>query len=71
MIYPDHQPGRSRFRARVDQDDAHGVAYLRKGGMDVIETVDKTRFIEALASANAYFEQEYGADNIRRIRDYP
>lgn len=57
-------------RERVDADDARGVDYLRKGGMDVIETVDKALFIKALAPANAYFEQEFGAGNIQRIRDF-
>lgn len=57
-------------RARVDADDARGVAYLRDGGMKVIETVDKGTFIKALAPANAYFEKEFGAKNIQRIRDF-
>ncbi len=62
--------GTKANRARVDADDASGVEYLRKGGMEVIEDVDKTQFITALAEANAYFEKEFGADNIQRIRDF-
>jgi len=62
--------GTKANRARVDADDASGVEYLRKGGMEVIEDVDKTKFIAALAEANAYFEQEFGADNIQQIRDF-
>ncbi len=57
-------------RARVDKDDAAGVAYFRSHGVQVIDNVDQSRFVEALGKANAQFEKEFGADNIRRIRDY-
>ena len=35
-------------RARIDQDEANGVAYLRSKGMQVITDVDRTKYQEAL-----------------------
>ncbi len=37
-------------RARVDKDDANGVAELRKKGMTVIENVDKAKFVATLGT---------------------
>lgn len=62
--------GTKANRDRVDEDDAKGVEYLSKGGMSVVEEVDKSTFVAALAEANAQFEKEFGADNIAQIRDY-
>jgi TRAP-type transport system periplasmic protein len=55
-------------RARVDEDDAKGVAELRSKGMQVIENVDRARFVQALTPVNAEFERQFGRDNIERIR---
>jgi tripartite ATP-independent transporter DctP family solute receptor len=57
-------------RARVDQDDASGVAELRKQGMQVIETVDKAKFLERLQPIEAQFEKQFGKANIERIRNF-
>jgi tripartite ATP-independent transporter DctP family solute receptor len=57
-------------RARVDEDDAKGVADLRAKGMTVIENVDKSTFIAAMAKVNAQFEKQFGKDNITKIRNY-
>jgi tripartite ATP-independent transporter DctP family solute receptor len=57
-------------RARVDQDDASGVAELRSKGMTVIENVDKAKFVAALAPVNAEFEKQFGKTNIEAIRNY-
>ncbi|HMN20184.1 MAG TPA: TRAP transporter substrate-binding protein [Ottowia sp.] len=57
-------------RERVDKDDASGVAYFRSHGVQVIENVDKGRFVDALARVNAQFEKDFGAENIQRIRDH-
>ena len=57
-------------RARVDKDDASGVAELRKKGMTVIENVDKAKFVATLAPVNAEFEKQFGKDNLDRIRNY-
>ncbi len=57
-------------RARVDEDDAKGVADLRAKGMTVIDNVDKTKFVQALAPVNAEFEKQFGKANIDRIRNF-
>jgi TRAP-type C4-dicarboxylate transport system substrate-binding protein len=57
-------------RARVDKDDASGVAELRKKGMTVIENVDKAKFVATLAPINAEFEKQFGKANLDRIRNY-
>jgi tripartite ATP-independent transporter DctP family solute receptor len=57
-------------RARVDRDDANGVAELRKKGMTVIENVDKAKFIATLGPVYAEFEKQFGKANLDRIRNY-
>jgi tripartite ATP-independent transporter DctP family solute receptor len=57
-------------RARVDEDDAKGVADLRAKGMTVIDNVDKAKFVAALAPVNAEFEKQFGKANIDKIRNY-
>jgi hypothetical protein len=56
-------------RARVDADDANGVAELRAKGMKVIDNVDKAKFVAALAPVNAGFEKDFGKANLDRIRN--
>jgi TRAP-type transport system periplasmic protein len=56
-------------RARVDEDDAKGVAELRSKGMQVVENVDKARFQTALTPVYAQFEAQFGKANIERIRN--
>jgi TRAP-type transport system periplasmic protein len=56
-------------RARVDEDDAKGVAELRSKGMQVIENVDKSKFVATLTQVNADFEKQFGKANIDRIRN--
>lgn len=62
--------GTKANRARVDEDDAKGVADLRAKGMTVVENVDKARFVAALAPVNAEFEKQFGKANIDRIRNF-
>jgi TRAP-type transport system periplasmic protein len=57
-------------RARVDEDDAKGVAELRSKGMQVVENVDKSKFQAALAPVYAEFEKQFGKANIDRIRNF-
>jgi TRAP-type transport system periplasmic protein len=57
-------------RARVDDDDAKGVAELRSKGMQVIDSPDKTRFVNALAPVYAEFDKQFGKANIDRIRNF-
>ena len=62
--------GAKANRARVDRDDAGGVAELRKRGMTVVENVDKSKFIATMAPVNAEFEKRFGKANLDRIRNY-
>jgi tripartite ATP-independent transporter DctP family solute receptor len=57
-------------RARVDKDDASGVADLRAKGMNIIETFDKSAFVAKLAPVFTQFEKEFGKDKIDAIRNY-
>lgn len=61
--------GTKANRARVDEDDAKGVAELRSKGMTVIENVDRARFVAMLAPVNAEFEKQFGKANIENIRN--
>ena len=62
--------GAKANRARVDEDDAKGVADLRAKGMTVIDDIDKTKFVAALAPVEAQFEKQFGKDNLDKIRNY-
>jgi tripartite ATP-independent transporter DctP family solute receptor len=57
-------------RARVDEDDAKGVAELRSKGMQVVENPDKAKFQAALTPVYAQFEQQFGKANIDRIKNF-
>ena len=56
-------------RARVDEDDAKGVAYLRSKGM-IVDEVDKTKFVAALAPVETQFEKQFGKETLDKIRNY-
>ena len=62
--------GAKANRARVDKDDAIGVAELRKRGMTVVENVDKSKFISVMAPVFKEFEKKFGKENLDRIRNY-
>ena len=62
--------GAKANRARVDEDDAKGVAELRAKGMQVVDHPDKARFQAALTPVYAEFEKQFGKANIDRIRNY-
>jgi tripartite ATP-independent transporter DctP family solute receptor len=62
--------GTKANRARVDEDDAKGVADLRAKGMTVVDNLDKSKFVAALAPVNAEFEKQFGKANLDRIRNY-
>jgi tripartite ATP-independent transporter DctP family solute receptor len=57
-------------RARVDEDDAKGVAELRSKGMQVVENPDKAKFQAALTPVYAQFETQFGKANIDRIKNF-
>ena len=62
--------GTKANRARVDTDDASGVADLRAKGMSVVDNVDKAKFVAALGPVNAEFEKQFGKANIDKIRNF-
>jgi tripartite ATP-independent transporter DctP family solute receptor len=57
-------------RAKVDEDDANGVKSLRDKGMEVVEEVDKEKFLAVLAPVNAQFEKQFGKAELDKIRNY-
>ena len=60
--------GAAAMRKRVAADERSGVQNLKQRGMDVAEAIDKAPFIAALAPSYQTFNQQFGADNIERIR---
>ena len=57
-------------RARVDDDERKAVADLRGKGMNVVESVDKSKFQATLGPTYADFAKRFGQDNIDKIRNY-
>ena len=55
-------------RKRVNDDEANGIAQLRKDGMQVVEKVDGESFRKAVGPAYANFAKEFGADRIAAIQ---
>jgi tripartite ATP-independent transporter DctP family solute receptor len=56
-------------RARIDDDEKNGVAYLRSKGMQVVENVDRSKYQETLKPVFAEFSKKFGEAAIQRIRD--
>ncbi|MGE0803207.1 MAG: TRAP transporter substrate-binding protein [Lautropia sp.] len=55
-------------RKRINDDEAAGIAQLRKEGVKVLEQVDGEAFRKAIAPAYAGFAKEFGAANIAAIQ---
>ncbi len=55
-------------RKKVNDDEANGIAQLKKDGMQVVEKVDGESFRKAVAPAYADFAKEFGADKIAAIQ---
>jgi tripartite ATP-independent transporter DctP family solute receptor len=55
-------------RKKVNDDEANGIAQLRKDGMQVVEQVNGDSFRKAVAPAYAEFAKEFGADKIAAIQ---
>jgi TRAP-type transport system periplasmic protein len=55
-------------RKRVNDDEATGIAQLKKDGMNVVEKVDGDSFRKAIVPAYADFAKEFGADKIAAIQ---
>ena len=57
-------------RARIDEDERNGVAYLRSKGMQVVDDVDRSKFQEALAPVFTELSKRFKAADIERIRNF-
>lgn len=55
-------------RRKVNEDEANGIAQLKKDGMQVVEKVDSESFRKAVATAYPAFAKEFGADKIAAIQ---
>lgn len=55
-------------RKKVNEDEANGIAIIEKAGTEV-NSVDKSLFQKAVASAYATYNKEFGAANIQKIID--
>ncbi|WP_417769162.1 TRAP transporter substrate-binding protein [Stappia sp.] len=55
-------------RAKVEADEANGVALLRENGMKVIEKVDQAAFQKAVSPAYDTFVSKYGDEMLKRIQ---
>ncbi|MWB79129.1 DctP family TRAP transporter solute-binding subunit [Pseudooceanicola sp. 216_PA32_1] len=57
-------------RTRVEQDETQGIETLRGRGIEVVEITNRDAFRDAMSGANADFEAQFGADLLKRIRDW-
>lgn len=55
-------------RNKVNDDEANGIAQLKKDGMQVVTKVDSSSFREALKGPYSNYAKEFGADNIAAIQ---
>jgi TRAP-type C4-dicarboxylate transport system substrate-binding protein len=60
--------GAAAQRRKVNDDEANGIAQLRKDGMAVVEKVDGESFRKAVAPAYAEFAKQFGAERIAAIQ---
>ncbi|MFY9512618.1 MAG: TRAP transporter substrate-binding protein [Rubrivivax sp.] len=60
--------GSDAQRRKVNDDEANGIAQLKKDGMQVVEKVDGESFRKAVVPAYANFAKEFGADKIAAIQ---
>ncbi|GAA0699693.1 TRAP transporter substrate-binding protein DctP [Vreelandella titanicae] len=57
-------------RKRVEKDELVGIETLRDRGIDIVEIDDIQAYRDAMASAYADFEAEFGAERLQAIRDW-
>jgi tripartite ATP-independent transporter DctP family solute receptor len=62
------QKGGAAQRKKVNDDEANGIAQLKKEGMQVVEQVNGESFRKAVAPAYANYAKEFGADKIAAIQ---
>jgi tripartite ATP-independent transporter DctP family solute receptor len=56
-------------RARVDKDEKEAVAALQKGGMQVVQNVDKAAYQKELEGVYKDFARQFGQANLDAIRN--
>jgi tripartite ATP-independent transporter DctP family solute receptor len=61
--------GAQAMRKRVNEVESSGVDELKAQGVNVVTTVDKSKFQTALAPAYVEYAKRFGEANIQRIRD--
>jgi tripartite ATP-independent transporter DctP family solute receptor len=62
------QKGGAAQRKKVNDDEANGIAQLKKDGMQVVEQVNGDSFRKAVAPAYANYAKEFGAEKIAAIQ---
>lgn len=62
--------GAKAMREKAEADAASGVAKLKEQGMQVTEDVDTAAFQKALAPAYDKYAEQFGKENIERIRSF-
>ena len=60
--------GANASRAYAAEAEKSGAAALQKAGMQVLEHVDREKFVAAMAAAMPKFENSFGRDAIERFR---
>ena len=60
--------GANASRAYAAQADQSGAAALQKAGMQVLEHVDRDKFVAAMAAAMPEYEKSFGREAIDRFR---
>ena len=61
--------GAAAQRKKVNDDEANGIAELKKDGMQVVEQVNGESFRKAVAPAYAQYAREFGAEKIAAIQN--
>jgi TRAP-type transport system periplasmic protein len=62
--------GAKASRIYAAEAQAKGVETLKRAGMQVVANIDATKFAAAMASATPEFEQKFGADLIKKMREF-
>lgn len=62
--------GAQVMRKKVQEAEESGINELKSQGVNVITTVDKAKFQEALKPAYAEYSKRFGAEKIEQIRNF-
>ena len=61
--------GAKASRDAADEAQRTGVAILRQQGMEIVDSIDRSRFAAALEGMRPTYEKQFGADIIKEIED--